>query len=148
MSTVLHSMNDALMPRYFYARVLVNVVAIFVLLLVVPADGLFAGQRWRVATALLFSSISAVLILLRWNYRSAWGANGLLVWLVSFEFIAPCVIIGAGLQQLATFSRLEYVLYWGFVVAPDAILVLIPRSLAGVAAFYTDDGSLHTRVSF
>ena len=68
-------------------------------------------------------------------------AHALLVWLVSLEFLAPCVIIGAGMLQADLSTRTENFLFWGTVVLPDAIFVLLPRSIAGVIAFYTSSWS-------
>mgnify|MGYP004233649431 CR=1 FL=1 len=140
----LDNINDALLPVYFYARVLLN-TACALALIPLSAETIFTHDMWRVQYGLFFSSVSAVLILLVFKYARAGKGHALFVWLVSFEFLAPCVLIGAGMQQLNTFTTLEYTLFWCVVIAPDALFVLLPRSLAGVAAFYEDDGAVHAQ---
>ena len=51
------------------------------------------------------------------------------------------VIIGAGMLQADLHTRAENFLFCGTVVLPDAIFVLLPRSVAGVITFYTSSWS-------
>lgn len=141
---VFDAVNHMLFPTYFYVRLVLNFAGI-VLLLSLHTGTVFANDRWRLVTGLVFGFVSAVIVVLSaflvQPFAHKRDAHALLVWLVSLEFLAPCVIIGAGMLQADLNTRTENFLFWGTVVLPDAIFVLLPRSVAGVIAFYTSSWS-------
>ena len=141
---VFEAVNHVLFPVYFYVRLVLNFVGIVLLLLLHPGT-VFAHDRWRLVAGLVFGFVSAAIVVLSaffmWPFTHKRDAHALLVWLVSLEFLAPCVIIGAGMLQADLHTRAENFLFWGTVVLPDAIFVLLPRSVAGVITFYTSSWS-------
>lgn len=139
-SNVFEALNRALFPAYFYVRLVLNAAGILLFVLL-ETSTVFPQDRWRILIGLFFGFISAAIVilcafLLR-PFTARHDAHALLVWLVSLEFLAPCVIIGAGMLQAGQNTRTENYLFWGIVVLPDAVFVLLPRSVAGVLAFYT-----------
>lgn len=137
---VFEAVNQVLFPAYFYVRLVLNTAGI-VLFLMLHTDTVFAHDRWRIVTGLIFGVVSAAIVVVSaFVLRPSppkHDAHALLVWLVSLEFLAPCVIIGAGMLKADLNTQTENYVFWGIVVLPDAIFVLFPRSVAGLIAFYT-----------
>lgn len=140
-SNVFEGVNRALFPAYFYVRLLLNTGGI-VLFTLLHADLVFSHDRWRIIAGLAFGLVSAGIVVTTRCVMPVLDSKSdtlaLIIWLVSLEFLAPCVIIAAGMIEANLNTRTEHYLFWILVIAPDAVLVLLPRSVAGVISFYTN----------